>query len=172
MTTMTWTAPAVARPDGKTAAPEPTMLPEYLDWCRATLLHKCAGLTGDQLACRSNPPSSLSLLGLIRHLAKVERIWFRERFLDEVHDRMYPGDKDADFDDGDPAKAQDDYDRLIEEQLRSADAVRGYDMDATFTMGGEPFSLRLIYLHMIQEYSRHNGHADMLREQLDGVTGG
>lgn len=169
---MTWTAPAVERRTGTTAAPEPTMLAEYLDWCRATLLHKCAGLTGDQLACRANPPSTLSLLGLVRHLAKVERIWFRERFLDEEHERMYPGDKDADFHDADPGKAQDDFERLVEQQRLSAEAVRGYDLDATFNLGGEPFSLRLIYLHMIQEYSRHNGHADFLREQLDGVTGG
>ena len=169
---MTWTAPAVDRPGGETAVPEPAMLPEYLDWCRATLLHKCAGLTGDQLACRSNPPSTLSLLGLVRHLAKVERIWFRERFLDEPHERMYPGHKDADFTDGNPADAKADYDRLLDEQQRSRDAVRGHDMDATFSMGGEPFSLRLVHLHMIQEYSRHNGHADFLREQLDGVTGG
>jgi uncharacterized damage-inducible protein DinB len=169
---MTWTAPTVDRPEGRMAAPEPTMVREYLGWCRATLLHKCAGLTGEQLARRANPPSTLSLLGLIRHMAKVERVWFRERFRGQRFDQMYPGAKDADFDDGDPAQAEADYARLAEEQRLSAEAVRDASLDETFDLGGEAFSLRLVHLHMIQEYSRHNGHADLLREQTDGLTGG
>lgn len=166
-----WTVPDAVVPEGATAVPEPAMLPEYLDWCRATLVHKCAGLTGEQLARQANPPSTLSLLGLVRHLAKVERIWFRERFRGERFDPMYPGAKDADFHDGDPADAEADYTRLLREQDLARAAVQGASLDDTFDLGGEPFSLRLIHLHMIQEYSRHNGHADFLREQLDGVTG-
>ena len=80
---MTWTAPAVERPDGSLTAPEAELLQGYLDFYRTTLLYKCAGLTAEQLAERPSPPSNLSLLGLIRHLTKVERIWFRIHFAAE-----------------------------------------------------------------------------------------
>jgi uncharacterized damage-inducible protein DinB len=166
-----WTAPVVVQMDGATAVPEAMMLREYLAWSRTAFLSKCAGLTGEQLARRANPPSTLSLLGLIRHLAKVERIWFRERFPGVAMEPMYPGPKDADFDDTDAAQAKADYERLLREQRLAEDAVRDTSLDAAFDLAGEPISLRLVHLHMIQEYSRHCGHADFLREQIDGVTG-
>ena len=77
---MTWKAPDVERPEGPLTGPERPLLQAFLDWQRATLLYKCAGLTGEQLARRTVPPSSLSLLGLVRHMTRVERAWFRMRF--------------------------------------------------------------------------------------------
>jgi uncharacterized damage-inducible protein DinB len=150
------------------------MLRGLLDWHRSTLLFKCAGLSGEQLAQASVGQSNLSLLGLIRHLAKVERIWFRRRFLGERIDMLYstPGWKDADFEDIDPARAEADYARLLAEQEAARQAVSGASLDATFvdSDGGE-ISLRLVFIHMIAEYARHNGHADLVRQGVDGVTG-
>ncbi|TNC27470.1 DinB family protein [Amycolatopsis alkalitolerans] len=146
------------------------MLAGYLAWHRSVLLTKCAGLTGEELARRTVPPSTLSLLGLIRHLAKVERIWLRERFAGEPVERLHPG-TDTDFDEVDAAKAAEDYERLLAE-MRTADKIfAGAALDDTFTHEGETFSVRFLYLHLIQEYARHNGHADLLRERTDGATG-
>jgi uncharacterized damage-inducible protein DinB len=171
---MTWTAPEVIRTAGSPVAAEREMLRGYLDWQRATLLRKCAGLTGEQLAERSVPPSSLSLLGLVRHLAKVERIWLRQRFAGEPVGPMYdPGKgKDADFEDLDPALAAEDHARLVGEWRLADAAVAGISLDETYVdEHGAAMSLRLVYLHLIQEYTRHSGHADLLRERIDGVTG-
>ncbi|MFF9348769.1 DinB family protein [Streptomyces sp. NPDC014734] len=171
---MTWKAPHVERMSGSLVAGERDMITGYLAWYRDTLLHKCAGLTGEQLAERTVEPSALTLLGLIRHMAKVERVWFRRRFAGEDLDEMYDPakGKDADFEDLDPARAEEDYGRLVEER-RLADAiVADASLDDTFTHAGEEYSLRMVHLHMIGEYARHIGHADLLRERLDGVTGG
>ena len=167
---MTWTAPDVTRPEGELSGGERPMLQAYLDWQRATLLHKCAGLTGEQLALRSDPPSELSLLGLVRHMTKVERTWFRQRFAGESVDPPF-ADRAADFRDIDPARAASDYARLTEEFRRCDAAVENAPLDDTFVHNGERMTLREIYLHMIEEYARHNGHADLLREHIDGVTG-
>lgn len=150
------------------------MLTGYLAWFRGTLLHKCAGLTGKQLAEQTVSPSNLTLLGLIRHMAKVERAWFRQRFAGQTLDPMYDPEKgkDADFENVDPSRAAEDYARLVEE-CRLADAiVADASMDDTFTHAGEVYSLRMVHIHMIAEYARHSGHADLLRECTDGVTGG
>jgi uncharacterized damage-inducible protein DinB len=170
---MTWTAPPVTRPEGPLAAGERAMAEDFLAWQRATLLHKCAGLTGEQLAQRSIAYSGLSLLGLIRHLSKVERIWFRERFAGQPVERLYSTEtwKDADFEDLNAERAEADYDRFLEECRLADEAVADAALDDTFTLNGQPASLRMIYLHMIEEYARHNGHADLLREGIDGVTG-
>ncbi|MFB7664345.1 DinB family protein [Kitasatospora sp. NPDC056138] len=171
---MTWTAPEVARTTGSLVAGEREMLEGFLAWQRSSLLHKCAGLTGEQLAGRTVPPSGLSLLGLLRHLAKVERIWFRERFAGEQVERLHDtaDSKAADFAELDPARAAEDYALLVEECRRSDAAVANAALDDTFSHDGEVHSLRLVYFHMITEYARHLGHADLLREQVDGVTGG
>lgn len=171
---MTWTVPATTRTGGSLVAPETELLPGYLAWHRATFLHKCAGLTGDQLALRPLPASSLSLLGLMRHLAKVERVWFRIRFAKEDVPMLHAveGHKDADFDLLEPEQAEREYLRLLEEQSLADRAVAGAPLDATLIgRDGEEQSLRLTYLHVITEYARHNGHADLLREHIDGVTG-
>jgi hypothetical protein len=119
-------------------------------------------------------PSNLSLLGLIRHLAKVERTWFRRRFRGEQVDMLYstPERPDADFEDLDPARAEAEYALLLEEQELARQAVAGVALDETFTdRDGDKVSLRLVLVHMIGEYARHNGHADLVRQCVDGVTG-
>jgi uncharacterized damage-inducible protein DinB len=171
MGAVTWTAPEVERPTGPLTGPERPMLQAFLDWYRATLLHKCAGLTGEQLAERAVPPSALSLLGLVRHMTKVERIWFRQRFAGEPVRNPFGDETDADFNRLDPARAAADYARLTEEIKLADAAVANASLDDTFTSRGEVMSLRLIYLHMIEEYARHLGHADLLRERIDGATG-
>jgi uncharacterized damage-inducible protein DinB len=171
---MTWTAPEVTRTGGALAAPEPEMLRGLLDWHRSTFLYKCAGLTGEQLAQAPVGPSNLSLLGLIRHLAKVERTWFRRRFRGEQIDTLYStSDRpDADFEDLDPGRAEAEYGLLLAEQESARQAVAEAPLDATFTAAdGDEVSLRLIFIHMIGEYARHNGHADLVRQCVDGVTG-
>ena len=171
---MIWTAPDVARPGGSPAAREPELLRGLLDWHRATLLHKCTGLTGEQLATVPIAASNLSLLGLVRHLSKVERVWFRERFAGEAVPRLYstPQRPDADFEDLDGAEAEDAYAALLAEQETARVVVADASLDDTFTdADGDEVSLRFIYVHMIGEYARHNGHADLVRQCLDGVTG-
>ena len=145
------------------------MLQAFLDWHRATLLYKCQGLNGELLAQRSVPPSELSLLGLIRHMTRVERVWFRQRFADESVEDAYG--REAAFTAADPARAAADYARFTEEWKLADAAAANAPLEATFTHDGETMSLRLIYLHMIEEYARHLGHADLLRERIDGATG-
>ena len=172
--TTAWTAPAVERPDGSLTAPEAELLRGYLDFYRTTLLYKCAGLTAEQLAERPSPPSNLSLLGLIRHLTKVERIWFRIHFAAESPaEPLFAPElgKDADFERIDPAEAQAAYEGLIAEWKLSDEAAAGRSLDDRFTFSGTESTLRMIYIHLIGEYGRHCGHADLLREQLDGTTG-
>jgi uncharacterized damage-inducible protein DinB len=171
MGAVTWKAPEIERPGGPLTGPERPLLQAFLDWHRATLLYKCAGLTGEQLAERIVPPSGLSLLGLIRHMTKVERTWFRQRFAGEPVDPPFGHDMQAEFAEADPARAAADYARLTEEFKLADAAVANASLDDTFTHGDEVMSLRLIYLHMIEEYARHLGHADLLRERIDGATG-
>jgi len=151
-------------------------LQTWLDYHRQTLLFKCQGLTGEQLAERSAPPSTLSLLGLVRHMAEVERGWFR-RGLDGQRATLgllYSTDEhpDADFDLTDAASAEADFATFRQECELADAAAAGRSLDDTYTSPrGESFDLRWIYVHMIEEYARHNGHADLLRERIDGVTG-
>ena len=171
---MLWTAPEVTRVDGSLIAPESEMLRGVLDFHRGTLLAKCAGLSGAELVRAPIEQSNLSLLGLVRHLSKVERVWFRERFRKEPVERLYstPEHPDADFENVDAANAQADYERLLTEQELARRAVADAHMDETFVHpDGTEMSLRMVFVHMIGEYARHNGHADMVRQGVDGVTG-
>jgi uncharacterized damage-inducible protein DinB len=170
---MTWTAPTPAPIDGPLTGPDRPILEGYLGWERATLLNICAGLTGGQLALRPLPSSNLSLLSLIRHLAKVERIWLRQRAAGQDVEPMYDPalGKDYDFDELDPDQAEAAVARLQEEWRLGDAAVADVAFEATVDVRGEAMSLRLIYVHLIAEYSRHNGHADLLRESIDGATG-
>lgn len=175
---MSWTAPEISRSDFPLVAPERPALENMLDFYRETLLWKCAGLTGEQLAQWSVPPSTMSLLGLVRHLTEVERIWFRDNVAGDRSPGPYKTlDRwDADFEDADGAQAEDDYARHLTEVEYARKAAASHDLDGTFqrtTRRGDvlTFDLRWLYLHMIEEYARHLGHADLLRERIDGVTG-
>jgi hypothetical protein len=171
-----WTAPEVDRAEPPNVASERPALQGWLDYHRATLRWKCTGLDGEQLATRPVHSSTLSLLGLIRHMAEVERSWFRVRFAAEAGlgslycDAAYP---DGDFDLTDSARAEEDFAVFTAECAAADEAARDRSLDQTFThpRTGDTLDLRWIYLHMIEEYARHNGHADLLRELIDGVTG-
>ncbi|HEY7273346.1 MAG TPA: DinB family protein [Actinoplanes sp.] len=170
-----WTAPAVTRIDEPSTGAERPMLEGWLDWQRQTLLIKASGLTAEQLKLASAPPSNLTLLGLIRHMTEVERSWFRTRAVgDNDLDSLYCTDDnpDGDFDDVAGADAEADYTAFLAE----LDAVRKVATDLPLeheftTRRGRVTSVRWVYLHMIEEYARHNGHADLLRERIDGATG-
>lgn len=173
---MTWIAPAVDRPSWPRVADERKMLEGLLDWHRHTLLRKCAGLTAEQLRQRSVDPSGLSLLGLVRHMTNVERGWFWD-FAGEMVLLHWTGDDPSagwtDFSGvptADPAADLAEYDQTCQ---RSRALVADTPLDDTFAPddGDTTFSLRWVYLHMIEEYARHNGHADLLREAIDGATG-
>jgi hypothetical protein len=169
---MVWTAPDVKPIDEPLIADERTMLAAFLDVHRDYLLEKCAGLTGEQLSRRSVSPSSLSLLGLIRHMAEVESSWFRRRVLGLDLPWLYvlEDNEDADFTDVDPEQAEADYATLLRERELARAAVAKASLDDTFVHPdrGE-LSLRWLYHHMICEYAQHNGHADLIREAIDGV---
>ena len=105
---VSWTGPDVTRIEEPFTGPERGILDGFLDWHRATLLWKCAGLAGEQLALASVPPSNLSLLGIVRHMADVERAWFRIRFRNEPLPRLYDYE-DAAFEHADPARAEADF---------------------------------------------------------------
>ena len=166
-----WRAAQFSHEDGPPIG-ERAVLVGYLGWQRATLLAICAGLTGEQLAVAASPPSTLTLLGLLRHMAKVERIWLRQRAAGEAIGSPYEKGlgKDADFEDLDPTRAPQDWQRLVDEWAGCDAAVASTALDATVDVHGEPYELRRIYVHLIQEYARHNGHADLLRQAIDGVT--
>jgi len=163
------------RTDPPLVADERTMLDTWLDFHRDTLLWKCEGLTGEQLALRSVEPSTLSLLGLVRHMTEVERSWFRRRIAGEEIDGVYCRDDapDADLDELDPATAQEALAafRAEVEACRAVAADLDLDHVVPFRRGDGNLGLRWVYVHMIEEYARHNGHADLLRERIDGVIG-
>ena len=137
---------------------------------RLTLELKCAGLDAEGMARRSVPPSNLSLLGLVRHLAEVERGWFRRRLAGEDAPRLY-GDGDADFDGAvaDPevvAQAWANWRSEVAYAERFTAEAPILDL-----VGKDGDVLREVLVHMIEEYARHNGHADFLRERIDGRVG-
>jgi Protein of unknown function (DUF664) len=171
---VTWTAPEYGRTDEPFAGGERPMLDGFLDYRRASLLMRCSGLTPGQLAERSVPPSSLSLLGLVRHLTDVERTYFRQRWGHEEIASYYstPDRPDGAFDDVDPGHAQRDLERLVAEQDAARRAVAGLPLDTIFVnvRWGE-MSLRWALLQMIAEYAAHSGQADLLRERIDGKRG-
>jgi uncharacterized damage-inducible protein DinB len=176
MTDEEWTAPHAERADPARIAPERTALEQWLDFHRSTLLGKCAGLTAEQLKRRSCPPSTLSLLGLVRHMTEVERWWLRMHA--DGQDLTFPYDPDQvglDFDGVDPADAAADLEAYRQEIEAARSALSGKDLDLVVaSRAGHPertLDIRWIYLHMIEEYARHNGHADLLREAIDGSTG-
>ena len=155
-------------------ADERTTLLTFLEWQRDTLAGKCAGLTDAQLRTRAAPPSTLSLLGLLRHLADVERGWFRRTLGGEdLPDRFATdADPDADFNDVDSADADEAKHAWREECEHANGVIETHALDdIVHQKTGRAVSMRWILTHMVEEYSRHNGHADLLRERIDGATG-
>ena len=156
---------------------ERTLLTTFLQWQRDTLKLKCSGLDAEQLARRSVEPSTMSLLGLVRHMAEVERLWFREVMAREDAPRHYcsESNRDGDFDDAvaDPEVVADAFETWRTEiEFANRFVAEAADLDVA---GRDPYledvALRWVLIHMIEEYARHNGHADLLRERVDGSLG-
>jgi hypothetical protein len=168
---MTWTAPETTRDDFPLDLPERAMLTAFLRFHRQTVLWKVGGLTGEQLASRPLPSSNLSLLGLVRHLAEVEHHWWLNRVAGLGLPHLYDRGGDEDFNDLDPARAAEDYQQLLDTWAVVDDLAAGLGLDDTFQRRDERWSVRALYLHLIEEYARHNGHADLLREAIDGAVG-
>ncbi|MFI6584559.1 DinB family protein [Embleya sp. NPDC050493] len=170
-------------PDGRVIPPayadERAMLDAWLDFHRGTLALKCSGLEDDQLRLASTASSSMTLLGLVQHMAEVERNWFQRVFAG----RDVPPVFDDSGADGFTLRPDRRLDEVIAvwqgEIARSRELITTASLDDSGrlsqqdaeALGGSGISLRWIMVHMIEEYARHNGHADLLREGIDGVTG-
>ncbi len=156
-------------------ADERATLDGWLDFYRATLESKCEGLTDDQLRTASCAPSPLSLFGLVQHLAEVERNWFRRVLARERVDAIYPSTSDNGRDDGFTVADGAGFGEALATWRAEVAASRansaGRDLGATSPYGGGEVSLRWIFSHMIAEYARHCGHADLIRERIDGAAG-
>ncbi len=162
------------RPKLPTVADERELLVAYLDHYRATVEQKCSGVQAERLNDRTMPPSTMTLHGLLRHLAGVEQWWFHHQFAGEDIELVYYSDEwpEQDFED---------LSGPFEDVLatwhaicaRSREIVASHALDDTGTIerSGERISLRAVLLKMITEYARHCGHADFLREAIDGATG-
>ncbi len=155
-------------------ADERAMLLAFLDWHRETLRLKCEGVPRERLSERGVPPSTLSLHGLLRHLAGVERWWFRMQFAHEDLPFLYYSEDqpDQDFDHlgGDVEEAFRVWEREV---ARSREIVAAHSFDDTTALlyGDCDVSLRRVVMQVLIDYARHNGHADLLRERIDGATG-
>lgn len=153
-------------PDGELAT-----LRDYLADYRLTLLMKCEGLDAEQLARRSVPPSTMSLLGLVRHLAEVERDWRGWVVPDGPLPRVYgPGDADFDGAVADPEAVAAARTALAAEQAATDEVLLGH-ADLGERVGQDGIAVRELWVHRIEEYARHCGHADLLRECIDGRVG-
>jgi uncharacterized damage-inducible protein DinB len=170
-------AAADPREDGPRLGDERATLAEFLRTQRLTLELKCAGLDAEQLARRAVEPSTMSLLGLVRHLAEVERSWFRRRIAGHDVPRLYQTEEDRDGD----------FDGAVADPAVVAEAWEAWRAEVAFaevcldnepdlgrvvhdSQGGE-ISVREVLVHMVEEYARHMGHADLLRERIDGRLG-
>ena len=145
----------------------------YLEHYRGTLALKCDGLDAAQLATKAVPPSNISLLGLVRHIARVEQSWVRRVIEDDMGLPRLFQDEDAGFDLPEPD------DELVREShalwegevAHAREVLERTDLDTVVDVHGEPTEVRDIIVHMIEEYARHCGHADLVRECIDGRTG-
>jgi uncharacterized damage-inducible protein DinB len=166
----------IERPLPPLNADERTTLESWLEFHRATLAMKCEGLDDEQAAAASVPPSGFTLTGLVQHMAEVERNWFRRVLAGEQAPPIYDPQADPNGPDGGFELAQG---ATLGDALATwrAEIDRAREQCAARTLGDtgrfadQDVSLRWIYVHMIEEYARHNGHADLVRERIDGTTG-
>ena len=155
---------------------EREMLRAFLDYHRATLAMKCDGLADEELRQPSMPPSTLSLLALVRHMAEVERAWFRRVFEDNDAPMVW-SDKMFDFQAAYDASASTRHQAFaaweaeVENSRRIEREAESLDLAGYQPRWGESVSLRMVIMHVLLEYGRHNGHADLLREGIDGTVG-
>jgi uncharacterized damage-inducible protein DinB len=154
---------------------EREMLRAFLDYHRATLAMKCEGLSDEDLRRASSPPSTLTLLGLVRHMAEVERTWFRIVINEEDIPFVWSDERDYqvayDASAATRSEAFDAWQAEVEHSRRIEESAESLDVTGHQPKWEEDVSLRLVMLHMIHEYARHNGHADFLREAIDGTVG-
>ncbi len=165
------------REGGPSLGDERATLAEYLRWQRLTLELKCSGLDAADLARRSVEPSTLSLLGLLRHMADVERHWFREVMTGEDAPPHFSSETspDGDFEGALPnaelvAEAWQVWRDEVAFAKRFVDEAPDLGITRSHVRHGQ-VSLREVLVHMVEEYARHNGHADLLRERIDGRVG-
>ena len=155
-------------------ADERTMLERWLEFHRITLLLKCEGLDDAGRKARPVASSKLSLHGLVRHMAEVERNWFHRVLLrapDTPPIWFDPAVEDSELVPLEDAVWEEDLARWRAECDHRRAAAAARTLDSTGLLHGQPCSLRWIYVHMIEEYARHNGHADLIRELVDGAVG-
>jgi uncharacterized damage-inducible protein DinB len=152
---------------------ERAVLVEYLEHYRKTIELKCDGLTPEQLGTRSVPPSRMSLLGLVRHMARVEQSWFRRTIEGNGELARHFQDEDGGFEFGEPTQelVDESFALLRAEVAHAREVLEHADLDALVDVHGDEAEVRDIIVHMVEEYARHAGHADLLRECIDGRTG-
>ncbi len=155
------------------------MLEAWLDFHRATLALKCSGLKDDQLRLAAVPPSPMTLLGLVQHMAEVERNWFQRVFANQNVPPVF-GENNVDGYALGPDRGLDEVMAVWQSEVaRGRELIADASLDDSGRLseqeaahaGEQAVSLRWIMVHMIEEYARHNGHADLIRERIDGVTG-
>ena len=152
--------------------PEREMLEDWLEFHRETLLLKCHGLGDSDRKLRPVASSLLSLHGLLRHMSEVERGWFQRGIGGLKSPRLYcEDDENADFFPLDTARWEEDVKTWKEQCARSRELSSAHSLDELRPRGDRTLTLRWVYCHMIEEYARHNGHADLIREMVDGSTG-
>jgi uncharacterized damage-inducible protein DinB len=182
VTDLNTTLPVVAeredtRSNGPMTGGERAVLDHWLDLYRDTVMLKIAGLNAESLAHRPLPPSSMSLIGVVRHLTEVEAYWLRSVLLDEQNMPDYyctPTNQDGDFDDADAATAAADvaaYQDALSVSRANAAAWTDLAVPVRGLRQGKQVNLRWILIHLVEEYARHLGHMDLVREQVDGRTG-
>jgi hypothetical protein len=166
---------APKRPHIPFNGPERVQLDAWLDFYRATILEKCDGLNAAQLKERPVTSSRLSLLGIIRHMTFVEQVWFESTFAGRDITEYYKteGDRDSDFNDLDDTAVENVFILYGQVTDLARELSAGHDLDAMAAKPrrGRDVDLRWILIHMIEEYARHCGHADLIRELIDGATG-
>jgi uncharacterized damage-inducible protein DinB len=168
----------IARIDPPDVGGEEEMLLAWLDYHRATLELKCAGLDQEALSRQSVPPSDLSLIGIVRHMTEVERRWFEGRFLGEEIESPYqrPDSPNAAFAEAAAGDAKAELAAFRAQCARSREivaAAESLEQRAPRPSGRRLIqpNLRYVLVHLVEEYARHNGHADLLRETIDGSVG-